>query len=121
MCLERDGSLEQLPRPIVALAWSPDGVLLAQRGSGKILFCPHPASFDSSAPIFLFGAMPGCATALACSPSGKLLASADSSGQLCIWGMAYGAQLASVTSAHAGGVGALCFVGDELVRDTLVD
>ena len=50
---------ERMARPLSALAWASDGVLLAQRGSAKILYCPSPESLGpgEAAPLFLFGAV----------------------------------------------------------------
>ena len=60
LCFERGGAIEEeLRRPLAALQCLAEGVLLSQRGSGKLLFCPQPASVDLSSPVFLFGSIPG--------------------------------------------------------------
>ena len=58
------GAPLQLARPWAAMCALPApaaGLLFAQRGSGKLLFCQHPAELEpgQAADVFLFGSHPG--------------------------------------------------------------
>ena len=104
--LAPDQPSQQLSQPWAALGLLPDGggMLFAQRGSGRLLFCQPPQSLGpgQAAQIFQLGSHSAPITSIAISPCSSLALSGDAAGGLAVWGLGNGSQVAAVQGGSEG-------------------
>ncbi|KAL4443218.1 hypothetical protein ABPG75_010973 [Micractinium tetrahymenae] len=113
-----------LEQPWAALALLPPasggGLLCAQAGSGRLLWCQHPVAAlelgQPGAEAFLLGCHQDPITAISVSRCGSFALTADAGGTLRLWGLADGSELATAWGGSGSGpVSAACFLPDGAV------
>lgn len=101
-------------RPWSSLALVPNRtgtVVFSQAKSNKLLVASVPSAASAGSPVLCFGAHSSAVSACAASASGALLASATAQGQIKVWQVYDGSEIACVDEGHVGRVTALMFLG----------
>ncbi|PRW50826.1 WD-40 repeat-containing [Chlorella sorokiniana] len=114
--VEHGGRPRPLTQPCAALCSlsGGGGLLLAQRGSGRLLFCPPLCELGSSSAtdLFLFGTHEAPISAIAASSCGSFALTGDTHGGVKLWSLADGSLLGTAAAAMPGtAVSAACFMG----------